>query len=389
MKNKMNHASDSNFIENVMNKINITDFYKINPEWIDIITYLVKRKSPFDENELIEECGKGITDDAAKKSALFEAIERYSAEMVKKEKKDLLKGTFTDLNSTYNLMNPAIVSNKTLEESPKHLNLEWCEGHDLLYDEKIFVPADYVFFPYRSAFYLSHTVGLASGETYEDAILHGLYEVIEHDTLNIYAYNAIPGRDILVDSSDNTLFNICNTITAAGITFSMKFLPNDMHIPVTLVLFKHIPQMPGKKTAGLSCHLNPSIALMKALLECAQTTSFWYYKIQHKEGEEKSKHPPLYMNSLYRKTKDCEIKLKDIKNTSKSTINRNIKEILKKIRKFATHVISIDITTDSLGVPAVRIVIPEFENTFTDKVARGRTKIVQKALRSYFKSPST
>jgi len=91
------------------------------------------------------------------------------------------------------------------------------------------------------------------------------------------------------------------------------------------------------------------------------------------------------MNSLYRKTKTSKITLRNVNSTSKSSTNQNIKEILRRIRKFVSHVISVDLTTNNLGVPAVRIIVPEFENTLTDDVPRGRTKIVQKALRSHFK----
>lgn len=389
MGNDVNDDSDPDFIKDLMNRLNITALSRINPGWIAVPTYLSRRKSLFHENEIVEECGKGTTDMKARKSALFEAAERCSAEIARGEK-EVIKGTYSSLKDRYTLMPPSIVSNKSLKNAVEILELEWYPGHDLLHDENVFIPVDYVFFPCESAFYVSNTVGLASGETYDNAVLHALYEVIEHDALNIYTYNSIPGKDITIDTDDDIVYDIYSSLISEGITPTIKFLSNDIHVPVILVLFEHVQRMPGVMTAGMGAHLDSSVAAIRALTECAQATSFWYYKMQHTQKEELPKYefPPLYVNFAYRETKSSTIALNDITSAKGLNTSQSIEEVVKRLGKFASRAISVDITTQRLGVPAVRVIVPECENTFTDHVARCRTKMVQRALQSYFRSPS-
>ena len=60
------------------------------------------------------------------------------------------------------------------------------KGYDLIQDEEIYVPANAVFHPLPSRYdgvrlFRTNTNGLASGNEKEEAIFHGLAEVIERN----------------------------------------------------------------------------------------------------------------------------------------------------------------------------------------------------------------
>ena len=62
--------------------------------------------------------------------------------------------------------------------------MPWYEGFDIISNEEIFVPAHAVFHPLPPRFlgpFRTSTNGLASGNTFEEAVFHALSEVIERD----------------------------------------------------------------------------------------------------------------------------------------------------------------------------------------------------------------
>ena len=64
------------------------------------------------------------------------------------------------------------------------------KGYDLIQDEEIYVPANAVFHPLPSRYdrvrlFRTNTNGLAAGNEKEEAIFHGLAEVIERDAWSL------------------------------------------------------------------------------------------------------------------------------------------------------------------------------------------------------------
>lgn len=84
--------------------------------------------------------------------------------------------------------------------------LGWVEGRELLTGRPILVPAQLVLMYYRphpAEQDISHstTAGLAFHTSRREAILHGLYEVIERDALNVRWYSKLPPPRVDVDLS--------------------------------------------------------------------------------------------------------------------------------------------------------------------------------------------
>jgi ribosomal protein S12 methylthiotransferase accessory factor len=82
--------------------------------------------------------------------------------------------------------------------------LGWVEGSDLLTGEPVWVPAQLVLMYYKPhpderMIGYATTAGLAFQTARLRAILHGLFEVIERDALNIRWYSRLPPARIIVD----------------------------------------------------------------------------------------------------------------------------------------------------------------------------------------------
>jgi YcaO-like protein with predicted kinase domain len=127
--------------------------------------------------------GKGLSDTQSRISCLMETIEQYCAEdrnthFIKASYNFLSKVHLTSCPQYYIRLfkdNPFDLDEKTL----------WAEAYSPLFDDIVYVPAQCIFFPLDCesygvrSFFPSGSNGLASGFSYIEAIIHGLYEVIE------------------------------------------------------------------------------------------------------------------------------------------------------------------------------------------------------------------
>ena len=127
--------------------------------------------------------GKGINAAQAKLSSLMESIESYCAEP---RVPRLVKGSYNYLKTQHVVFDPrSFVHRYRSRVVGLDEPLVWTESCSLEQSTAVLVPAEAVYFPFfpgeystRSVFACSST-GLAAGSTYLEAIVHGLYEVIE------------------------------------------------------------------------------------------------------------------------------------------------------------------------------------------------------------------
>lgn len=103
------------------------------------------------------------------------------------------------MGSAENALNPAEL---ILPRSTDHdQNIQWTSGYDLMNDEEILVPASAVFHPLptsrnHAALFRTNTNGLASGNEIEEAIFHGLSEVIERDAWSLVEASRNTGPNV-------------------------------------------------------------------------------------------------------------------------------------------------------------------------------------------------
>lgn len=121
--------------------------------------------------------GKGPNEVHAKVSSIMEAIERYSAEMQDDDETIIKEYDPCDCLNPEDLILPRDV----YDGQP----LEWTKGYSIKTGEEVLIPSNAVYHPYNTEdithIFYSNTNGLASGNTIEEAIFHGMMEVVERD----------------------------------------------------------------------------------------------------------------------------------------------------------------------------------------------------------------
>ncbi|MBU4547229.1 MAG: YcaO-like family protein, partial [Euryarchaeota archaeon] len=168
--------------------------------------------------------GKGATTQQAKASAMMESFERYSAEKQATDKKRIVKGSYEDISNSLNPESLILPHKISLNE-----NLEWIESQDIFSEDKIMIPANSVFHPYECNnalnLFKSNTNGLASGNVLEEAVFHGITEVIERDAWSIFEVRKESTTEVDCNGVDNPLIiNLMGKFKKAGIEIKLMDL---------------------------------------------------------------------------------------------------------------------------------------------------------------------
>jgi ribosomal protein S12 methylthiotransferase accessory factor len=157
----------------------------------------------------------------------------------------------------------------------------WVEAHELMGGGELFVPhelvtADYTHpAPAGSGFFQATTNGLASGNHWLEALLHGLYEVVERDAIALWRAGGARARDaraVALDSVDGEVSAaLLARYRAAEVTVRVWDVTSDILLPCFVALAVAPGGADGvEPELGSGCHANRDVALSRALSEAAQ-----------------------------------------------------------------------------------------------------------------------
>ncbi|WP_440952827.1 YcaO-related McrA-glycine thioamidation protein [Methanococcoides sp. FTZ1] len=331
--------------------------------------------------------GKGATEGQARISAMMESFERCLAERVGVNA-DITEGVAAEefiesvgkASGKHELVDPHIL---LLAESlsPESL-VEWTQGWDLLREKEVFVPSNAVYHPYDSPgmsakLFRSNTNGLASGNVIEEAILHGLLEVIERDALSIAEFNRNPGKQIILSEDDGTNYELLKKFESNGIQLKLWHLPHDTGITSVVAATDDLDlKDPALLVMGAGSHLRPEIAIRRAITEAAQSRVVQIHGAREDTDRESFVRQIGYermkrMNGFWYEDADT-ITTAELNDLSRSTPAGNIEVVLDELRKVTDSAIVVNLSRRSVGVPVVRVIIPGFEQYTLDRERVGQ-----------------
>lgn len=334
--------------------------------------------------------GKGISKILAKISAIMECYERYSAEFKDIDRNLTIKGTYNSLRREYNLLNPEELILPREVPQPRDLVFRWIKGFDLINEEEIYVPVSAVFHPYspEEDFHLfrTNTNGLAAGNSIEEAIFHGIMEVIERDAWSIAEFHRNGGRVVIPDSSFPLVRELIQKFEAKSINITLRDITTDLGIPVVAAVADDTElRDPALLTIGFGAHSDPEVSAIRAILEVAQSRVVQIQgaredtiraEVARKIGYERMKR----INKHWFDFQD-EVKLSALPKFSSEFIDEDIRTTLDylKSRGF-DRVIAVNLTRPELNIPTVRIIVPGLEIYGIDS-----TRVGERAV-NYFRS---
>ena len=232
--------------------------------------------------------GKGATTEQAKASAMMEGFERYSAERQDIDNERTFVDTYNNIKEgssvaekvldPRDLLLPNNYGNQNVENS----RLEWIEAKDIISEESIYVPSNAVFHPYIPtrevspspiAIFKGNTNGLASGNIIEESVLHGIFEVVERDAWSIFELTKRNKKEINQDNIDNDIINeLLDKFHSQGIDIKLMDITADLKITtIAASADDTVLKDPALLALGVGTHLDPDVAVIRALTEVAQS----------------------------------------------------------------------------------------------------------------------
>nr|WP_281289080.1 YcaO-like family protein [Streptomyces cadmiisoli] len=358
------------FIKPMLSKIPITRIYDASP--IDFLNIPVWQAVTPLAKDLTVHGGKGATKDAAKLSAAMEAVERTSAETLPSWR--IVRGSFRELASSgavdpmrFNLP----VDTSYRDDAP----FSWTGAYDLISKDYFLVPTDLVINPTMEGIVPRiETNGLASGNTYSEATLHALCELIERDAEakeDFYTAHHDPAfsprrpiKNIDIDTI-TVARSLIDRLREEGLDLRVQDVTSEIQVPTfrALILDHHFFGREGALTVfpGMGCELDPARAVIRAITEACQSHSAFSTGAREAfDGVLHEDRPAVWkrLRSLYDKPGVMPFPQAE-SGSSADNILANLCTVVNRLRAAGIDQCLVsEVTREDLGIPVVRVIVP-------------------------------
>lgn len=368
------------FVESMKELVGMRDFREASGlDRIGIPVFTCHRVRPDDSTT--SHTGKGVSPIQAQVSLTMESIERYSSEFREEYRDRLVQGSFLELRTKFNVLDPQDMIPSQMSTFRPESILHWIQGYDIANQEDILVPAGAVYHPYHLDevfLFDTHTNGLAAGNALEEAVVHGLAELIERDAWSIARYARSFNAALYIEDNPGNRFivDIFRKFEDANIEIVAKDITSDIGVPVIAAFSRDLIHPMMKPIDGFGAHLDPRVAMARSLLEIVTTRALFLqtFGIQgmrepvtaylgDPRGDDED---PRFFAYEYRGLRDLEVGYSD-------DILLDIRQMIGKLKaRGLNRVIAVDLTRPDTGVPTVRMVVPGLETYCFDKTRIGQ-----------------
>lgn len=328
--------------------------------------------------------GKGYTHAAAQASAVMESIESYHAETIDRP---LLLQSYLDMRCGRAVADIDRLPRHGGSAYSPHRRLLWMQGRDIMNEEDKWVPHECVHTDYRVPLpeghgcFVSSSNGLASGNNYYEAVLHGLCEVIERDALTLWSMT--PGADAATKVDPATVDDVfcrevINKLEAAGLKLGIWEITSDLSIPAFLcrIVPENPPDIAAQRPAsGMGCHLHPGIALLRALTEAAQ--SRLTFIAGARDDMSRRDYARFLGEEEYIKWRGLidrpgTLHYGAIHTRETPYLDTDIRYILGRLRaRGIREVIAVDLTKPHIGIDVTKVIVPGLESYLSPNMLLG------------------
>jgi ribosomal protein S12 methylthiotransferase accessory factor len=197
--------------------------------------------------------------DSAFMKALGEGLERYCAGVYRVE--NFETGT---PGAVENAVSPTAF---VCQSEPDGEEIEWVPGENLSTGGDVMLPAEFVHFPPPSRRYRpAITTGLGLGNSGVEALLSGLYEVVERDAAMLSWYSTFDPLELVIE--DDVFETMADRARSEDLTVTPLLLTQDVDVPVVAVAV-HRETWP-RFALGSDADLDVQGAARSALAEALQ-----------------------------------------------------------------------------------------------------------------------
>ncbi|MEM7712286.1 MAG: TOMM precursor leader peptide-binding protein [Cyanobacteria bacterium P01_A01_bin.68] len=236
--------------------------------------------------------GKGKSDNQSRASGFCEAVERYSG--IYQGDEPWIQATLEELGDKGIHPEQYLLFSDRQYENREKLNEQAAVGHDWIpqrFDDSQvidwtpvwsltgethkYLPTAFCYYNYPIPkghyFCKADSNGNAAGNTLEEAILQGFMELVERDSVAIWWYNKLQYPQVDLTSFNEPYFlELKEFYHQNNRELWVLDLTADLNIPAFAAVSRRINGGAERVIAGFGAHLDPTIAILRAMTEVNQ-----------------------------------------------------------------------------------------------------------------------
>jgi len=250
--------------------------------------------------------------------------------------------------------------------------IEWTPLWSLTAETTRYLPTSFCYFGYRSPdplFARADSNGCAAGSVLEEALLQGFLELVERDAVALWWYNRLRRPTVDLESADDSYVSglarhyveLRRDLWALDIT-------SDFGVPTFAAISKRVDKAEEDVIYGFGTHLDPGVALTRALTELNQSLE----AVPTATGPESTRSyrggqdAVRWWRTVRTAAADYLIpdvdraprRLQDFKNLASDDFHRDLLTCGSLAAARGIEILVLDQTRPDVGLPVVRVVAP-------------------------------
>lgn len=234
--------------------------------------------------------GRAATFEESGFIAVLEALERHAGG-APQGRRTSVRGCYVDLQhdaadpTCFGMHDPAFYDHPAFQLIPytPKLKMGWVWGYSARAAGPILVPEQLAYYNMRpqtraenTEFYCYESSnGCAVGTGLTEAVLYGLFEVIERDAFLLCWYARLAVPEVILDEPPHPLVGfLLDKVADAGYRMQMFDITNDFGVPSIWALATSTDDARPKSFSAAGAHFDPVKALLGALVETAVNVIF-------------------------------------------------------------------------------------------------------------------
>jgi len=318
--------------------------------------------------------GKGITATAARVSGMMESLECHHAERIARP---LLFQSWNEMRARGGVIDFDRLQPLSGIAYSRDVPLLWIEGRRVRGDGAVWIPFDLVHVDMtqpaaRTNAFMRTSNGLASGNTFAEAVAHGLWETIERDCVTLW--DSLPLATKLETKLDTATVDdpVCRELleifSRAAIDVAVWDIANDLRVPCFGAMIRERDDDVLRRVVwagGFGCHPRRAVALARALTEAAQS------RLTAISGSRDDLPRDAYESAGRSDFKDVGDLLFGapvarsfgrVADFASDTFEGDLAGTLDRLSaRGIDDVIVVDLTRDDIGIPVAKVVVPGLE----------------------------
>ncbi|HIJ90467.1 MAG: YcaO-like family protein [Desulfobulbaceae bacterium] len=341
----------------------LQDVQRVDTGRLDIPVYFsVCGKEAFEVIRNKKQLGKGCTPEQSQASACMELVERFSFFSFRQVPTNFALASYAELKEQGLPLMPLRyliqsvhdekISEEMLEELIADIPIRWAWGTNLNRGETVLIP-------YSWFYAINEFNGPSAGNSYEEAILQGLCEIVERHVSAVVTREEIKAPAIDPASiTDPVAAELIHKFTRHGIQVYLNDFTLDTGIPTVSAMAMDPSTFPDTSeivyTAGTTPE--PNKALIRALTEVAQMSGDFHSGSNY---EASGLPKPLSLDEVdYIVNPGRTVRIDELPNLSDNNMKVEIDRCLAALKNLDMEVFVIDTRHPDLQIPAIYTIVP-------------------------------